>query len=74
MNTHEGIEVDVFATIDRDSPMKYEMVVPTEAQVVLEHGTGSFYLTVSEEGLVKLMEFAGAVLKDMRIRACPDYR
>ncbi len=69
MNTHRQIKLDTFAMIDVDSPMEYEIVVPTEAQVVLGHGTGSFYLTVSEEGLVKLMEFAWAVLKDIRARA-----
>jgi hypothetical protein len=69
MNPHRRIRLDTFAMIDVDSPMEYEIVVPTEAQVVLGHGTGSFYLTVSEEGLVKLMEFAGAVLKDIRARS-----
>jgi hypothetical protein len=69
MNTHRLIELDAFALIDGDSPMKYEIVVPTEARVVLGHGTGSFDLTVSQEGLIRLMELAGAALTDMRARA-----
>lgn len=67
-----AIELDAYAAIDRDCPMRYQ-VSATEALVELGHGTGSLNLALSEDGLARLLEFVGAALTDMRdgARSCP---
>src|SRR5258707_4027609 len=68
MNTHMGIALDAWVLIDDDCPMKSE-VCRTEAQFELGHSIGSLHLIVSEEGLARLVDVAGAALKDMRAGA-----
>jgi hypothetical protein len=63
-----GIALDAWVLIDDDCRMKSE-VCRTEAQLELGHGTGSLHLIASEEGLARLVDVAGAALKDMRAGA-----
>jgi hypothetical protein len=65
MTTHTGIDLDAYATVDGNSPMKYQ-VRCGEARLELVHGTGSFYLTMNEAGLTKLAQVTDAALHEIR--------
>jgi hypothetical protein len=63
------IDMDAWLLIEDDCQMKYQIVVPTEAQIELWHGTGSLHMTMGEAGLIGLMAFIGVVLREMQARA-----
>jgi hypothetical protein len=65
MDTFQGIALDVWVSIDGDCSMTSE-VAKSEVQLEVGHNKGSLHLVVSEEGLARLVEMAGAALREVR--------
>ncbi len=61
----DGIQVDAWARLDANCPMKVE-VVADEAQFELGHRDSSLCLIAEEDGLVKLVTIAEQALEQLR--------